>query len=99
MKRRSSEKLDERFRGKVVDCELRYRYRESGERDLSITYLPVEGPTGIDRVACVIRDVKEQKLAEAALRESEARERTRVKELETVLEAMPVPVRCQYPPF
>jgi formate hydrogenlyase transcriptional activator len=67
------EKLDECFRGKIVDYELRYRYPELGERDLSITYLPVEGPKGIDRVACVIRDVTEQNLAEAALRESEMR--------------------------
>src|SRR5271155_266216 len=67
------EKLDECFRGKIVDYELRYRYPELGERALSITYLPVEGPKGIDRVACVIRDVTEQNLAEAALRESEMR--------------------------
>jgi PAS domain S-box-containing protein len=70
------EKLDECFRGKVVDYELRYEYREMGERDLSIVSLPVEGPTGIERVASVIRDVTEHKRAAAMLRESELRFRT-----------------------
>ncbi len=40
----------------------------------------------------VARDITARKRAEEALRESEARERTRAKELETVLEAVPVAV-------
>src|SRR5208282_4189185 len=67
------EKLDECFRGKVVNYELKYKYPEMGERDLSLTYLPVEGPTGIDHAACVMRDITERKRAEEALRESELR--------------------------
>lgn len=86
------ERLDECFRGKVVRYELKNNYPGMGEREVSITYLPVEGPTGIDRVACVLRDITEQKLAEEALRESEARERARAKELETVLDVLPIPV-------
>jgi PAS domain S-box-containing protein len=87
-------KLDECFRGEVVNFELRYRYPAMGtvERELSVTYLPVEGPNGIDRVACVLRDVTERKHAERALRQSETRERTRAKELETILDAVPIPV-------
>ncbi|MFZ1919662.1 MAG: sigma 54-interacting transcriptional regulator [Terriglobales bacterium] len=66
------EKLDEAFRGKVVSYEMSYRYPEKGDRDLSITYLPVEGPTGIDRVACVLQDITERKNAERALQKSAA---------------------------
>src|ERR1700674_2242146 len=85
-------KLYECFRGKVVSYELKYKYPEMGERDLSLTYFPVEGSAGIDRVACILRDITERKRTEQALRESEARESARAKELETVLEAVPVPV-------
>src|ERR1700674_5695353 len=85
-------KLDECFQGKVVSYEITYRYPEIGERDISVTYLPVEGSAGIDRVVCVLRDITERKRAEEALQKSEARERARAKELETVLEAVPVPV-------
>jgi|CZLA01.1.fsa_nt_gi PAS domain S-box-containing protein len=86
------EKLDACFLGKVVSYELRNQYPGMGERDVSITYLPVESPAGIDRVACVLRDITERKQAEQALRESAARERARAKELETVLEVLPIPV-------
>ncbi len=69
----AKEKLDECFRGKVVTYELRYKYPQLGERDLSISYFPIEDPNGIARVACVLQDITERKRAEAALRESEAR--------------------------
>jgi len=61
------EKLDECFRGKVVSYEHRYRYPEMGERTLSVTYLPVEGSTGIDRAACILRDITERRQAEEAI--------------------------------
>jgi PAS domain S-box-containing protein len=67
------QKLDECFRGKVVNYEHKNTYPGIGERDLSVTYLPVEGAAGIDRVACVLRDVTERKKGERALRESELR--------------------------
>ncbi len=73
------EKLDECFRGKVVKYELKYKYPEIGERDLSITYLPVEGQTGIDRAACLLNDVTERKRTEEALRQSEERFRVALK--------------------
>jgi PAS domain S-box-containing protein len=60
-------KLDECFQGKVVKYEMQYRYPRLGERDVSISYFPIEGPGGIDRVACVVQDITERKRAEEAL--------------------------------
>ncbi len=62
------EKVDECFRGKVVQYEMRYHYPALGERDLFISYFPIEGPNGVDRVACVLRDTTERKRAEVGLR-------------------------------
>jgi len=69
------QKLDECFRGRVVEYDMKYRYPRLGERDLSITYFPLEGPNGVDRAACVLRDITERKKADAALRASEERNR------------------------
>jgi len=65
------QRLDECFQGKIVRYEMTYRYPEIGERDLSISYLPIEGPDGIDRVACVLHDITEKKQAEEFLRQNE----------------------------
>jgi len=65
------EKMDECFQGKVVEYELTYQYPTLGPRNLFLSYFPIEGPTGIDRIACVSRDVTESKQAEEALRRSE----------------------------
>jgi PAS domain S-box-containing protein len=61
------EKLDECFQGKVVTYELKYKYPKFGERDLSVSYFPIEGPLGVERVACVLHDITERKRGEAAL--------------------------------
>ena len=65
------DKLDECFAGKIVTYELRYTYPELGERDLLISYFPIGGSSGIDRVACIAQDITERKRAEDGLRESE----------------------------
>ncbi|MFZ3262618.1 MAG: sigma 54-interacting transcriptional regulator [Terriglobales bacterium] len=76
------EKLDEAFRGHVVDYEMKYEYPGVGERDLAVTYLPVEGATEIDRVAAVMRDITERKQAEEALRTSEREQHKIAEQLE-----------------
>ena len=42
---------------------MRYTYASLGERELSITYFPVEGANGVNRVACVLQDITEQREA------------------------------------
>jgi PAS domain S-box-containing protein len=62
------EKLDECFRGKIVQFEVRTAYPSLGERDISISYFPVEAAGGIERVACVLQDITERKEAERSLK-------------------------------
>ncbi len=68
--------LDACFQGEVVQYEMKYTYPELGERDLLVSYFPIEGPNGINRVASVIHDVTERKRVEEALRQSEEKYRT-----------------------
>jgi PAS domain S-box-containing protein len=65
------EKLDECFAGKIVNYEMRYMYPELGERDLVVSYFPIETAAGVDQVACILQDITDRKRAEEALRESE----------------------------
>ncbi len=77
------EKLDECFQGKIVTYEKKYRYPKVGERDLFVSYFPIEGPNGVDRVACVMQDITERKQAEEALRTSEREQHKIAEQLET----------------
>jgi PAS domain S-box-containing protein len=61
-------KFNESLQGKVVKYELKYTYPKLGERDLLLSYFPIEGPDGVDRVACVLRDITDRKRAEELLR-------------------------------
>jgi PAS domain S-box-containing protein len=67
-------KLDEAFRGRSVQFEVKHNYPNAGERDVLISYFPIEGPAGIDRIAAVVQDITERKQAEEALRNSERRQ-------------------------
>jgi PAS domain S-box-containing protein len=62
-------KLDECFQGKVVKYEMKLSYPTVGERDLLLSYFPIEGVNGIDRAACILRDITDRKRAEEALLE------------------------------
>ena len=62
-------KLDECFQGKVVKYETKYSYPEIGEREILISYFPIEATNGIDRVACIISDITDRKRTEEALLE------------------------------
>jgi PAS domain S-box-containing protein len=69
------QKLDECFQGRVVRYELRFPYPNIGERDLFLSYFPIEGAGGVDRAACILRDITEQRRAEKALRKAEKKYR------------------------
>ena len=63
--------LDTCFQGEVVQYEMKYTYPAFGERDLLVSYFPIEDPNGVMRVASVIRDITERKQVEEALLRSE----------------------------
>ena len=67
------EKMDECFLGQVVQYEMTYNFPNLGKRDLSVSYFPVEAHAGVDRIACVLRDITERRVSEEALRKSEER--------------------------
>ena len=79
-------KLDECFGGKVVRYERKFSYPTVGERDLLLSYFPIEAANGtIDRVACILHDITDRKRAEEALAavtrrliEAQEQERSRI---------------------
>jgi PAS domain S-box-containing protein len=58
------EKLDECFRGKIVKYELRHNYPGIGQKDLLVSYFPIQGTSGVDRAVCVLRDITDHKRSE-----------------------------------
>ncbi len=66
-------KMDECFLGYAVQYEMTYDFRNVGKRDLFVSYFPIESPRGIDRIACILQDITDRKLAEEELRKSEER--------------------------
>jgi PAS domain S-box-containing protein len=79
-------KLDECFQGKVVRYEMKFSYPTVGERDLMLSYFPIEADNGtIDRAACILHDITDRKQAEDALSamtrkliEAQEQERSRI---------------------
>jgi formate hydrogenlyase transcriptional activator len=78
-------KLDECFQGRVVTFEKRYKYPVLGERDFSVSYFPLAGPSGIERVAVVMQDITDRKVVEQSLRASEDRFRDLVEHSEDLV--------------
>jgi PAS domain S-box-containing protein len=79
-------RLDECLRGKVVRYELKYPFANIGERDLFISYFPIEGRFGVDRVAVILRDITERKRAEEELERSRDQLRALAARLQNVRE-------------
>jgi len=70
---RVKEKMDECFLGNAVQYETEYDFPGMGKRAMAVSYFPIHRPTGVERIACVLRDITERTLAEEALRKSEER--------------------------
>jgi transcriptional regulator with PAS, ATPase and Fis domain len=66
-----------------VQYELEYADPMRGPRDLFASYFPIEGPSGVDRIAVVLQDITERKRSEEALRSSEREQKKIAKQLET----------------
>jgi PAS domain S-box-containing protein len=72
-------KLDECFRGEVVRYEMKFSYPMVGERDLLLSYFPIEAENGtIDRAACILHDITDRKRAERKVIEAQEQERSRI---------------------
>jgi two-component system cell cycle sensor histidine kinase/response regulator CckA len=66
-------KMDECFRGKVVQYEMVYDFENPGKRDLFVAYYPIESAHGVDRIAGIMQDITDRKRSEQALYKSEER--------------------------
>jgi len=62
--------LDACFQGEAVQYTMKRTYPGLGERDLWVSYIPIEGPAGVDRVSSVIYDMTESLRTRAALEQA-----------------------------
>lgn len=60
--------LDRCFLGETIQYEIKVTYPRLGERDMLVSYFPIKGSRGIDRVAAIMRDISENKKFEETLR-------------------------------
>ncbi len=59
--------LDKCFQGRIVKYEMKYQNPIIGERQLSVSFLPIKEPSGANRAACVLQDITERKTAQEEL--------------------------------
>jgi len=84
-------RVEAALQGETVHFQTLARYRDGGPRHIDATYVPRTGEDGqVQGFFVLVQDVSEQKRAEEALRESEARSRERLEELEAIYETSPV---------
>lgn len=51
--------IDEAFKGRHIEYRTKHVFPRSGERDLTVSYAPIEDGSGVRAVACILRDVTE----------------------------------------
>ncbi|HXT64370.1 MAG TPA: PAS domain S-box protein [Pyrinomonadaceae bacterium] len=61
------QRLDDCFAGKTITFDSKITYPGVGERDVTISQFPIEGPQGVERIAIILRDRTEAKRAEENL--------------------------------
>jgi PAS domain S-box-containing protein len=66
-------KLDESFQNRAVKYEMKYTYPDLGERSIFISYFPISGPGGVERVVCLLQDITERKRVHELIRQERDR--------------------------
>ncbi|MFP5209443.1 MAG: EAL domain-containing protein [Acidobacteriota bacterium] len=51
--------IDEAFKGRHIEYRTKQVFPRYGERDLTVSYAPIEDESGVRAVACILRDVTE----------------------------------------
>jgi len=84
-------KLDECFQhNRVVKFELTTDSPRLGVRDLLISYFPICGPSGVERVASITQDITERKRANELIRQERDRAQLYLDVADVILRALDV---------
>ena len=78
--------------GASLGREVRLRRKDGGEVCLLLNCAIRRGDDGQPLIQATVIDISERKQTEVALQKTEQRERARVRELETILDTLPIPV-------